>query len=138
MPLDADHPLVGEGELDPLDHAVVRPRHGLEVGAQLVDRLVVLGGDGVAGGAQRAASLDPSCTRTSCVLEPPATPGTPWGTAPGARCCSSVPPRATLSTWWPRQIASVGIARAMAARQRQLEAVPPGDDAVDLLFRDWP
>ena len=62
MPLHADHPLVGEGELDPLDHAVVRPRHGLEVGAQLVDRLVVW--------EETAAPVAPSSRQPGSLLHP--------------------------------------------------------------------
>ena len=49
-------------------------------------------------------------------------------------CWTSVPPSATLRTWWPRQIASSGTPSSTAARaHREVEGVVVGVHARDLL-----
>ena len=94
-----------------------RPGDGAQADAELVDRLVVEGVDldGRAAARRRAES---GATRTSCVTRA----GLAWRcsivpSVMSGRCWCSVPPRATLSSWAPRQMPRIGSPRASAWRQ---------------------
>ena len=122
-------------ELEPFDDAVVGARDDAQAVADLVDRLVVMAR---ARDARRAHHLGEqrarrrrrcSCCAPAAGLAGPAVRARRRGAS--GMCWYSVPPSATLSTWKPRQIASVGIAavdrgvaRARARSRRSARSTP--------------
>ena len=123
VPEDADDERL-VGILEPLDGAVVGPRDLAQAVADSADALVVMRLDG---GCRTAPIRDEGSTRTGCSENSPTTSRcSSWPTISG-RCWTMSPPRATFSTWKPRQIASTGRSRCeRRLQQRELAAVALG------------
>ena len=109
--------------LDRLDRAVGRPGADREALAEPLDRLVVEGVDVDLGRADRRG--EPAVRARSSTWWLGWSPGLRWRWATSRRrvregAGTSVPPRATLSAWVPRQIARIGMSRCVgrAARSR--------------------
>ena len=112
----------GRHDAHRLDRAVRGGGLDRQAGGQRLDPLIMQGVDrdllGTREAMQPSARLD--ANRMGLALRTLARGciGVEWSIRPGKSCSRwcSVPPRATLSSWKPRQIASSGIPSATAAR----------------------
>ena len=122
VPLDAEHEAARPSASMASIVAVRRPGDGVQPGPQPLDRLVVERVDVELARCRAArAGGGAGSTRTACVATQPGCVWR-WATEPSTRsgrCWQSVPPRATLSSCMPRQMAEHRQAGGLRVAQRR-------------------